>query len=115
MRPTAEAFAKVLLKHHSQFCMPKRRTLRTITDSDVQQCLITYGQLCRQAGKGTPTGSGTFLGEIHRLCLSKNLPPINALAVNGRTLVPGGNYPGRDWQHDIKRCIAAHYPKDFWD
>src|SRR5882724_982680 len=114
MRQTAEAFAAVLVKHHNRICKPRSRTEKAVTDADIKQCVITYGDLCRQAGMGIPMGSGIFLGEIHRLCQNKGLPPINALVVNGRTLMPGPNYPGKNWAQDINRCIAARYPARFW-
>jgi hypothetical protein len=37
-----------------------------------------------------------FLFEIHEWCTDHDLPPINALAANNETLIPGDGYPDRD-------------------
>lgn len=111
MRSTAEAFTEVLIERHTRLCRPKRRSYKTVTDADIRECRISYGALCEEARVGLPRGSGTFLAEVHRVCEKNHWPPLNALAVNAKKGRPGDNYPGKDWEREIRECIAfASYP-----
>jgi hypothetical protein len=112
MRTTAEAFARVLIDHHDHICKPRRNKLASVTDADISACTITYGDLCRKAKAGCPTGAGTFLYEIHKICEENRLPPLNSLVVNARKGHPGDSYPHKlNWQSHVKECIASRsYP-----
>ena len=52
---------------------------------------ITYAELCKPLGLHH-RAAGWFLGVIQTHCKKHGLPPLQALAVNKRTRVPGGGY-----------------------
>src|SRR6266481_640987 len=56
------------------------------------------------AQAGCPTSAGMFLYEIHEICKSNGLPPLNALAVNAQKKHPGHKYPGglQGWEQDVR-------------
>jgi hypothetical protein len=116
MSPTAEAFAKVLINRHRQFCA-KLSAERTVIESDIEKYTITYGALCKEANAGIPAGAGMFLNEIHKICQNNGLPPLNSLAVNAEKKHPGHNYPGglQGWQQDVRECLATKsYPLELF-
>ncbi len=58
---------------------------------------------------------GHFPNELAAWCESRGLPPINSLAVNGQTGLPGVGYyiaaGCGDWEKEIAECIACKkYP-----
>ena len=116
MTPEAIAIANSLLKHHNQHCLtsPER-----ITDKMVEQSVIFYGNLCERAGVPFLThGVGRFLGEIAEWCEENGWPPLNSLAVNRATGMPGEGYdgaPGSDlllWPEQVRRCMVfGGYPE----
>jgi hypothetical protein len=114
MRPIGEALAQALLERHKQVCRPRNRTTATVTDQDIRESIICYGDLCRMAHPSCPPrGVGPFLSEIAKWCSDQcpPWPPLSSLAVNKRTRVPGCNYPGRDWDKEVRECIAfKNYP-----
>jgi hypothetical protein len=61
----------------------------------------TYGELCAQLGLH-PRAAQYFLGVIQTHCKLNRLPPLQSLAVNKRTRLPGIGYSGS------KRSRAAH-------
>ena len=63
--------------------------------------LITYGQLTAQIGLHH-RAAAWFLGVIQTYCKRNRLPPLQALAVNKRTRLPGKGYVGS------ARSRAAH-------
>lgn len=101
MSPEARALAQVLLNHHWQVCSENK--VLTTTDS----ALISYGVLCNTAGLSYLTHNvGPFLREIAEWCHNKGWPPINSLAVNHLTRMPGEGYekaPG---------CSLLHWPEE---
>ena len=62
---------------------------------------ITYGQLAARLGLHHRSAAW-FLGVIQTYCRRKRLPPLQALAVNKRTRLPGKGYTGS------ARSYAAH-------
>lgn len=52
---------------------------------------ITYGRISTLLGLHHRS-AGWFLGVIQQYCLAHGLPPLNALAVNAETGLPGGGY-----------------------
>jgi hypothetical protein len=61
---------------------------------------------------------GTFLEEIAEWCEAEEFPPLNSLAVNGTTGIPGAGYDGAgnfyivDWPNDAEACIRFDgYPR----
>ena len=113
MSPEARALVKILLEHHSRIC---RRSSGPPRDMDA--CLITYGTLCDRAGMPYLTRAvGNFLQQVAEWCRDNGWPPINSLAVNQDTRMPGEGYdiaPGCSllhWPNQVKACIAfTGYP-----
>lgn len=113
MRNTAIMIANALLEHHADVCVP-----HTIRPPIRDQCVITYGDLCRAAGcPGLDHVVGEFLGEIAGWCEANRWPPINALAVNAASRIPGGGYDlaagcdADNWEREIEACIVfTGYP-----
>jgi hypothetical protein len=88
MTPIAVMLANALLDHHRTFCVPHTSRLPII-----DRCVITYGDLCQQAGvPGLEHGVGRFLQEVAEWCAVRGYPPINALAVNAESRMPGDRY-----------------------
>lgn len=52
---------------------------------------ICYGDLCAKLGLHA-RAAGWFLGVIQNYCQSHRLPPLQCIAVNKRTRVPGIGY-----------------------
>ena len=67
MRQESEDLFCALLKHHKA-----NKISPDVKDFDFDSGLITYGQLCKQAGLPSLTHIvGTFLGEIATYCKEK--------------------------------------------
>lgn len=103
MTPIARALTNELLAHHRYACLPGR---------GIDQCLITYGNLCKRAGHSEALRSvGRFLLETAEWCAVNNYPPLNSLAVNAESRMPGDSYniaPGCDllsWPDEVRACI----------
>jgi hypothetical protein len=110
MRPTAEAFAEVLLARHKQLCL---EFSAPVNEAAIKASRISYGDLCKLARAGTAVGAGAFLVEVHERCEKQGFPPLNSLVVNKKTGKPGENYPGglRNWPKHVRECIAfKNYP-----
>jgi hypothetical protein len=79
---------------------------------------IAYGILCaRAAFPGSPEGVGPYLREIAEWCNASGFPPLNALAVNATTGIPGDSYNGAggfsiiNWPADLAACVRfTGYP-----
>lgn len=54
---------------------------------------LTYGELCTKLGFH-PRAAQWFLGVIQTHCKKSGLPPLQALAVNKRSRLPGKGYTG---------------------
>lgn len=115
MRPESRAMAQVLLDHHREVCVRPDATV-----PDFRSCVITYGDLCRRAGVPFLTQNpGLFLAEIADWCSARAYPPLNALAVNAETVVPGDNYDKAagcslaSWPAEVQSCVAFRgYPEN---
>ena len=114
MRAESIAMANELLAHHRHACVvPDGRSPRR------DDCTLTYGDLCGRAGVPYLTRNpGPFLSEVAQWCQAHGWPPINALAVNGESGVPGDNYdvaPGCSlirWPAEVDAVIAFRgYPE----
>jgi hypothetical protein len=108
MRAESVAMANKLLAHHRHACIRSDGQLPQRDD-----CTLTYGDLCSRAGVPYLTRNpGPFLLEVAHWCQARGWPPINALAVNGETGVPGDNYnlaPGcslLQWPNEVDTVIA---------
>jgi hypothetical protein len=78
----------------------------------INSCIIAYGPLCELAGYPDIVRSvGRYLQETAEWCAEHGLPPLNALAVNGETRMPGESYdvaPGcslLNWEAEVRACI----------
>lgn len=114
MTPEARALAQALLDRRQTF-----RRSRSDQGIPIESCLISYGDLCKNAGLPhlTPT-VGKFLREIAGWCHDNGWPPLNSLAVNHQTRIPGLGYdaaPGchlKSWRDEVEACIDFDgYPK----
>jgi hypothetical protein len=120
MTPEANALARILLRHHQQNCQGLAPTPMTVTDGMIGRCVVPYGQLCDRAGMGFLTPSvGMFLNEIAEWCDKNGWPPLNALAVNRETGMPGEGYDEAsgcallEWPEQVRKCIVfGGYPDD---
>ena len=114
MTPEARALAQALLNHHRQVCRS-----RTSAQRSVDLCVIPYGLLCERAGLPYLTHSvGHFLREVAEWCTANGWPPINALAVNRESKMPGEGYDGAPgcsllrWPEEVRACIEFdRYPE----
>jgi hypothetical protein len=118
MRPESRALGQALLNHHRQKIsqyppQPGRRL-------NVDRYVIPYGDLCSIANVRHITRIvGEFLAELAEWCADNGWPPINSLAVNGGTRVPGEGYDGAGgglcntalWPSEVEQCITFNrYP-----
>ncbi len=117
MRAESVKLGQALLNHHlaktSAFPPGKRLTVSKYT--------IAYGDLC--AAAGVPhliKVVGNFLQDIAEWSSNNGHPPLNALAVNGTSGIPGEGYDGAggfkaiNWAVDVEKCIrCTGYPKTF--
>ena len=109
MTPMAKSLTEELLNHHRLVCSE---------DRSIDSCVITYGDLCERAGVPQIVRSvGRYLQETAEWCDENGLPPINALAVNAESRMPGESYdlaPGcarLNWDTDVRKSInCQNYP-----
>lgn len=116
MRDVTTALANVLLEHRAVRVLlhpPGKKVFE-------KNYTITYSDLCQRARfPGSPQSVGQFLGEIAQWCADNDLPPLNALAVNADTGIPGESYDGAaecsiaNWPAELEACVrcAAYPPK----
>ncbi len=111
MSPFAQAICNVLLSHH--------RDVHTHQQVIIDRCVITYGDLCSLAGRPDNTHSvGPYLQEVAEWCNVNGWPPLNSLAVNQESRMPGEGYdvPNGcnliDWPREAEACIVFDgYPE----
>lgn len=111
MTREAQLLAQTLLNHHKTVCRSRAQTL------SIESCLIPYGDLCESAGMPHLKNTvGKFLREIAEWCSEKGWPPLNALAVNHATGMPGRGYddaPGCSLDHWREQVTACVYFLDY--
>jgi|SRR5208282_752036 len=119
MTSEARTMARVLLAHHRRVCRPLRLTAEQAREI-INDCTIEYGQLCERAGRPYLTHVvGHFLGVIADWCNENGWPPLNALAINAGTWMPGEGYSKASgchlerWPEEAAACIVFRdYPDD---
>lgn len=76
---------------------------------------FTYGELCLKLGLHH-RAAGWFLGVIQRYCQKVGLPPLQALAVNKSTRLPGSGYVGstRTYKAHQAALQKVYYPQKPW-
>src|SRR2546422_11709270 len=106
MSPEARALAQVLLDHHRQTCLGQGGA------PSMASAVIPYGLLCERAGLANFAHRvGPLLREIAEWCHENGWPPINPLAVNYATRMPGPGYdqaPGcslQRWPEEVAACV----------
>lgn len=114
MKPESRALGQVLLDQHRASTQRHPPGNRIIHD----RYTIGYAVLCQRAGVPHLTRVvGNFLVEIAEWCRDEGYPPLNALAVNEGSGVPGEGYDRAggfliiNWAVDVERCIRfTRYP-----
>lgn len=116
----SRAVANVLLAHHKEVCRPVKIAAGEISNDLVDECTLAYGIVCERARMPDLTHVvGRFMGEIAQWCANKGWPPLNSLAVNAESLIPGGGYDGAGgiceqhlWPQQVRECIKFRkYPR----
>jgi hypothetical protein len=110
----APGLANVLLDHHRHL----RQDLQLTPDSVNPHHMLPYGELCAKAKLEYLTRTvGHFLGQVADWCHESGLPPLNSLAVNEHTRVPGDGYDSAvgcslaHWWDEVRSCVACEsYP-----
>lgn len=119
MTAEAEALARELLRQHEIVCKTfVVKAAADVTDDMIMRSTVAYGMLCSRAGLPYLTRPvGNFLGEVADWCNANGWPPLNSLAVNEQTKIPGGGYDTASgcsllhWPDEVRRCIAFRgYP-----
>ena len=119
MSEEARAVANVLLVHHREVCRPVRIAADEISDDLVDDCTLTYGTVCERAKMPNLNHIvGRFMGEIAQWCADNDWPPLNSLAVNAESWIPGVGYDGAGgiceqhlWPQQVRECIKfKRYP-----
>ena len=113
MSAEAAALAQVLLDQHRRICRPPGGP-----PADLDSGLITYRTLCDKADVPFLTRTvGHFLQQVAEWCQTNGWLPINSLAVNHETRMPGDGYGGAPgcsilrWPSEVQACRAFHgYP-----
>jgi hypothetical protein len=82
-----------------------------VTDAEVQRVALAYGVLCERAAVPWLTRSvGSFLGELATWCSESGFPPLNSLAVNAATRLPGDGYYSAEqcklWPTEVRACLT---------
>lgn len=105
MSAISKKLYQTLLDHHLSV-----RISEPIKDTQIDPCLMTYARLCDESGMpGAEVGVGKFLAEIAEYCQVNGWPPINALAVNSSSRMPGEKY-------DLAEgCSILHWPQQVID
>jgi hypothetical protein len=108
MRPESRRLAKELLDHHRRTTAAKPPTGHVVAANYT----IPYSTLVNHAGVPHVLRIvGNFLQEVAEWCSENDWPPLNSLAVNASTGIPGegydlaGGYLANNWQRDVVDCI----------
>ncbi|HKW13007.1 MAG TPA: hypothetical protein VJS69_00835 [Candidatus Krumholzibacteria bacterium] len=112
LSPEAAAICQALLDHQRALARAKNKL-------PFQDCLITYRDLCDEAGLPmlTEVVNGC-LWEIAEFCAENEWPPLNSLVVNARSHEPHRSYdrcPGcslKNWRDEAQRCLDFLYYPD---
>lgn len=119
MHAESVRLGQALLDHHRM--MSKTLPTETTKKLILGRYTISYSKLCEQAGVPHVLRMvGSFLGEIAEWSTLNGYPPLNSLAVNGATGLPGDGYEGAggfhivNWPADVEQCIRfTRYPAVF--
>jgi hypothetical protein len=102
-----------LIKHREKVRAELPFAIQEHLDLYPRGCLIAYGELSARIGAPELTRSiGSFLFHVAKLCEEHGWPPLNALAVNKDSKMPGGGYDDAaqcdlvKWPDEVKDCMA---------
>ena len=108
----AATLCQVLLNHQRELVASGKKL-------PFQDCLITYHDLCDDAGLPFLLEAvNGCLWEIAEFCASNDWPPLNAIVVNARTREPHKSYgrcPGcslNDWRDQAQAVLEYLYYPD---
>lgn len=109
------ALLRALLAHHRFVCVPRADG----TFPPRGQCTRAYTPICDTAGvPHIARAPGVYLRQVAEWCAARGFPPLNALAVNADSGIPGYNYDGAggfslaNWETDVEECIRFRgYPQ----
>jgi hypothetical protein len=116
----ARAVANVLLAQHREVCRRVKISIEDSSDDVVNECTLTYGTVCERAKMLHLTHIvGRFMEEVAQWCADNGWPPLNSLAVNAESWIPGGGYDGAGgicdqclWPQQVRECIKFRkYPR----
>lgn len=118
MTPLAEAIGDALLKHHKERCSSIMAPSEKVSEQAIEDSTIPYLVLLSKAqvvGFLNPMSVGKYLDELAAWSKEHKFPPINALAVNGETGIPGAGFDDAEgcsnWPQQVRECIAyKKYP-----
>jgi hypothetical protein len=96
-----------------------RRVFDYLKRCACERRLVAYGEIAKQVGIA-PMSTGRHLGYIRdNICRARDLPWLNAIAVNAKALRPGYNYippefaPTRGnsitWDEMVRRVFAYEW------
>jgi hypothetical protein len=106
--------AEAILAALQTYQQKNRMSRKVYRPGRVFKKTLTYKDTIKLAKlKCAPIRIGIYLGEIARPCVENDLPPLNALVVNGQTRKPGGNYigsKGSTWEMDLLAALTFRYP-----
>lgn len=113
MRAVPRALGQVL-DHHRQMTAQYPPNERP----NIEHYLLAYNAPCTRANVPYLTRTvGTFLADIAEWCADNEWPPLNALAVNAESHMPGEGYDGAggfnivNWPTEVMSCIRfQEYP-----
>jgi hypothetical protein len=106
MNPLSYDLGNALLTRHGRICSKYTGGATTVPEDLIDEAILSYKALLREVGAPE---------SLAEWCKVRNLPPINALAVNAKHKRPGTGYytaPGcGDWDQEVRECIACkRYP-----
>ncbi|MGP8260267.1 MAG: hypothetical protein ACLQM6_09995 [Acidobacteriaceae bacterium] len=103
-----------LIAHRSRAKATLDLLIQANPDLYPKGCLIAYGDIATRAGYPELTRTiGIFLGEVAEICAQRGWPPLNALAVNRDTRMPGEGFDLAEncnidkWPSDVARCMEC--------
>jgi len=123
MNPLCYDLGNALLARQREICSTFEGSWEQVLEDLKQKAIIAYKPLLKVIGapESLAEGIGQYLYPLAEWCQDRGLPPINSLAVNGTTRVPGVGYYsapgcGEKWEQEVRECIACKdYPAEIVD
>ena len=113
INPLSYDLGNALFKRHQEKCSGFTVTAELVTEDQIKEATISYKALLIKVGapESLAESIGAYLGEVAEWCDARNMPPVNALAINASLGMPGVGYftaagASEKWQNDVRKCIA---------